>query len=90
MSSYRNIMEELVLQNVDDVMRRCGCCTCPICRTDVITYTLNRLPPKYVSTEKGALLTSIDAHVAQNAIDIVFALTRSAKLIAEHPKHVRE
>lgn len=87
MGSYRNIMEEIVLANVDNVLKNTGCCSCDACRTDVITYTLNHLPPKYVTTEKGALLTSIDACVAQNAVDIVFSINQSAMYIKKHPKH---
>ena len=85
--SYRNLMEEIVLENIDSVLEECGCCNCDICKTDVITYTLNHLPPKYVSTLKGELFSSIDMHVFQNAADIVFAMVQSAKRVKENPQH---
>lgn len=47
--NVQNLMEEIVLQNVDSVMASQGCCTCDVCRTDVIAYALNHLPPHYVS-----------------------------------------
>ncbi len=85
--TYRNLMEDVVLSNIDSVLAACDCCTCDECKTDVITYTLNHLPPKYVSTVKGELLSSIDFYIAQNAADIVFAMVQSAKRIKENPKH---
>ena len=40
---YRNLMEDIVLQNVDVVMAAEGGCVCDACKSDVIAYTLNHL-----------------------------------------------
>ncbi|MBR5261940.1 MAG: late competence development ComFB family protein [Oscillospiraceae bacterium] len=85
MSAYRNIMEEIVLANLDKVISETGCCNCEMCRSDVITYTLNRLPPKYVTTRKGELFSLLEAQFFQNAADIIFAMSKSAKQIKENP-----
>ena len=46
---YHNLMEDIVLQEVDAIMRSGGGCCCDICKTDVVAYALNHLPPHYVS-----------------------------------------
>ncbi len=85
--AYRNVTEEIVLMNVDKVLSDIGCCNCESCRTDVITYALNRLPPRYVSSSKGELISEIEAHIYQNATDIIFTLTEGAVLVKANPKH---
>lgn len=85
MSTYRNIMEEIVLANLDKVISETGCCGCEMCRSDVVTYTLNRLPPKYVTTRKGELFSLLDTQLFQNAADIIFAMSKSAKQVKENP-----
>ena len=85
MSAYRNIMEEVVLANLDKVIAETNCCNCEMCRSDVVTYTLNRLPPKYVTTRKGELFSLLDTHLFQNAADIIFTMSKSAKQVRDNP-----
>ena len=35
-------------------------CGCEMCRADVIVYSLNRLPPRYVATLEGAVVTEVN------------------------------
>ena len=43
--NYHNLMEDIVLQHVDRILEADGCCCCDICKSDVIAYALNHLPP---------------------------------------------
>jgi len=47
-------------------------CGCDICQADVIVYALNRLPPRYVATLEGAVVTevSLDRQQDRAAIDV--------------------
>jgi competence protein ComFB len=47
-------------------------CGCEICRADVIVYALNRLPPRYVATLEGTVVTevSLDRQQGRAAIDV--------------------
>ena len=35
-------------------------CGCDLCRDDVLTFALNRVPPRYVSRREGAVVTEAD------------------------------
>lgn len=56
--NYHNLMEDIVLQHVDRILEADGCYCCDICKSDVITYALNHLPPQYVVTDTR----EIDGH----------------------------
>ena len=46
-----NVMEELVDQRLDALLRNFECCKMLYCREDMKCLALNSLPPKYVSTK---------------------------------------
>ena len=50
MAEYKNMMENLVEDEYGRAASSLGCSTCDICRSDIIAYALNLLPPKYVVT----------------------------------------
>ena len=84
---YRNLMEDIVLQNVDTVMAAEGGCTCDACKSDVIAYALNQLPPKYVATRKGEVYSKTFILRNQHYADIMAALAKGAKVVSDHPRH---
>ena len=79
-----NVTESLVRKNADGVMRRFNCCSCDRCRCDVITETLNFLPPHYVTGDLS-LLAPYEAELPEK--DIVAALVRAVLQIRAHPNH---
>jgi len=44
-----NVMEILVEENVDELIRNMGGCTCDQCRGNVVAIALNGLAPRYIS-----------------------------------------
>ena len=46
---YHNLMEDIVLRHVDSMMAADGGCCCEACRSDVVAYALNHLPPPLCS-----------------------------------------
>ena len=46
---YRNLMEDIVVQNAITMMQARECCTCDACTSDVVAYALNHVPPRYVA-----------------------------------------
>ena len=59
---YRNLMEDIVLQNLDSVMAAGGGCTCDACKSDVVAYTLNHLTPHYVDNRQGRLMVKLQIY----------------------------
>lgn len=84
----KNAMEALVLQKLDDIIDRVGCCKCEKCRMDVAALALNHLTPKYFATLQGELFMKVDALTLQHTADVTSAITTAARLVKEHPQHV--
>ena len=85
--NYHNLMEDLVLQNVDRILAADGCCSCDTCKSDVIAYALNHLPPRYVVTDTGRMMVKLKSCESQNRTDVLAALSVAAKLVRTNPRH---
>ena len=84
---YRNLMEDVVLQYVDGMMKADGGCTCAVCRSDVIAYALNRLPPKYVVSDTGRMMVKLDSYASQFRADVTAALSDAIRQVRNNPRH---
>ena len=78
MVEYRNLMEDIVMQNLDAVISAGGGCTCDACKSDVAAYALNHLPPHYVATRQGRLLVKLKSSISEAAV-----------LVSKSPRHGR-
>ena len=58
-----------------------------ICRADIIALALNRLPPRYVCTPAGEMITKLDQATLQKKADALTALTQAAELVKASPRH---
>ena len=85
--NYHNLMEDIVLQHVDRILEADGCCCCDICKSDVIAYALNHLPPQYVVTDTGRMMVKPKNCDSQNRTDVLAALSNAVKLIRDNPRH---
>lgn len=84
---YRNIMEEIVENKMQQMQPTLGCCTCERCRSDIVAYALNQLPPKYVATAKGEVYSKVYTLSIQHDADVMAAITQGAKLVEKYPRH---
>ncbi len=74
-----NIMEEQVEERVNILYDQLNelkpdwyTCDCEQCRLDVISYVLNRIPPKYVASERGIThINAEDKHQLNADIDTI-------------------
>lgn len=89
-TEFKNLMEDIVLQNLDTVMAASGGCTCDSCKSDVAAYALNHLAPHYVATRQGRLMVKLQSYEMQSRADVVTAISEAALLIAKNPRHGRE
>ncbi len=84
---YWNVMEEFVARKLDEVIDSLGCCKCDRCRKDILSFALNRLAPKYVSTDKGKVLANVELTSGQAEIDVLAAIYEGAELVKRNPRH---
>ena len=83
----KNVMETLVLQKLDEVIDRLGCCKCQKCRMDIVSYALNRFPSKYVATYKGEVYSKLDTLSLQYETDLLSTLYQAAQVVTKYPRH---
>lgn len=87
---YHNLMEDVVLRYADESIATGGGCPCALCKADVVAYTLNHLPPRYVCTEAGRLMVEVSSYDLQFRADVLAALGEAVKLVRNHPRHQQE
>lgn len=88
MSQLHNYMEDMVLETYEDLLSQgqkfCGC---DKCRMDVLALVLNKLPPKYIVTQKGAAYTKIQSLNMQFKTDVLKEMVKAFSLVAKQPRH---
>jgi competence protein ComFB len=84
-----NSMEKACEQIIRDMTKHMdGVCTCDVCFENMMCIALNKLPPKYVSSQKGEIFTKIDQQmIAQNKMDIEVAVITAIDFVKEHLRH---
>jgi competence protein ComFB len=84
----RNYMEDMVSDKLEELLaEKDDICKCQKCKLDMMVWALNRLPPKYVITEKGRLYTKLTEQEIQFRADIVKELTRAIQRVIKNPNH---
>ncbi|MBI4845945.1 MAG: late competence development ComFB family protein [Candidatus Omnitrophica bacterium] len=87
MKAY-NIMEDIVKKYLNDMFAmRFDVCKCDICKEDIVAYVLSRVPPKYVTSDSGAMRTLIDQTKVEQSSVILKELVKAMELVAEKPRH---
>ncbi len=83
-----NVMEKFVDDKINEILPTYDCCKCEKCLDDIRAMALNKLPPKYVSTDKGKLFSKLNSlKEKQNVVDIHVAVTSAIEFVAANPRH---
>lgn len=90
----QNIMEDYVTDKVNAMYDELPdnsfvTCKCTHCRSDVVCYVLNRIPPKYVVSSKGGTFVSLSID-SQTKIDVDALIIDGMKLVNTSKHHYRE
>ena len=85
--NYHYLMVDIVLQHVDRILEADGCSCCDICKSDVIAYALNHLPPQYVVTDTGRMMVKLKNCDSQTRTVGLAARRNAVKLIRDNPRH---
>jgi competence protein ComFB len=82
-----NQTEEKVLQRIEGLLKeRDDICACQDCVLDLVTYTLNRVTPRYRVSLLGALRENKRAD-RKLEVEIDVALQSGLERIRRHPHH---
>ena len=91
MEELKNIMEDLVLDSLEKIMEpRKDICRCEQCRVDIIAYALNRLPPKYVTTDVGSIYTVIEQNKNEFHQEVEKKIEEAIDAVNRNPRHQLE
>lgn len=85
---FHNIMEDIVVAKARDVVSRMDICQCDKCFADICALTLNKLDPKYVTTENGGLMAKLPEMDPRKELALTVLLSQSAKMVQERPSHL--
>jgi competence protein ComFB len=81
-------MEDVVHDELELLLaERHDICKCNKCQLDMMVWALNRLPPKYVITDRGRLYTKLKEQEVQFKADVVQSLTKAIEFVKKNPKH---
>jgi competence protein ComFB len=61
-------------------------CGCDMCRDDALVFTLNRIPPRYVSSLTGSVVTELNLDKEQNRAAIDVAMMDALRRISLAPR----
>ena len=82
-----NLTEEHVQSSYDSLVSRFpDFCGCDVCRADVLVYTLNRVPARYVSSQQGSVITEVSLEKDQSRAAIDVAMMDGLRRISLSPR----
>jgi competence protein ComFB len=61
-------------------------CGCDLCREDVLTFALNRIPPRYVSRREGSVVTEINLEKEQSRAAIEVVVMEALRKVSVAPR----
>lgn len=83
-----NYMEEVVKDTLEKLLsKKQDICKCQKCKLDMMAHALNRLPPKYVVSDKGIVFTKLQEVEIQFRADVTKELTRAIEHVSKNPQH---
>ena len=82
-----NLVEEHVRASYESMRSRVPeFCGCEVCREDALVFTLNRVPPRYVASRTGSVLTEVSLEKDQSRAAIDVAMMDGLRKISLAPR----
>ncbi|MTI79611.1 MAG: competence protein ComFB [Firmicutes bacterium] len=86
-----NYTETAVLQLLNDVIKNHQkeneMCTCERCRQDIMAIALNNLPPSYIVTDTGEIITQVSFNQFGGRAQVITQIMKAAEIVASNPRH---
>ena len=83
----RNLVEDHVTQSYQALRGHFPeFCGCDICRDDVLVFTLNRIPARYVASRQGTVLTEVTLEKEQSRAAIDVAMMEALRKVTLAPR----
>ncbi len=85
-----NHTEDLVLEQLESLLNKekfSHVCQCEQCLLDMASYTLNRIPAKYIASHSGGIHAKLDEFEQQYIVDITSTIIQAIKIVSKNPRH---
>ena len=83
----KNLVEEHVIAAYDNLRPHFPAfCGCDLCREDVLTFALNRIPPRYVARREGSIVTEVNLEKEQSRAAIEVVVMEALRKISVAPR----
>ena len=83
----RNLVEDHVTAAYDTLRPHFPAfCGCERCRDDVLTFALNRVPPRYVARREGSVVTEVNLEKEQSRAAIEVIVMEALRKISVAPR----
>ena len=85
-----NIMEIWVERCLTDVVNDIEMCKCEKCLKDIYALSLNKLPPRYIISDKGIEENEADLDFCKVKPEIIQCIRKCADIVRKNPKHDKD
>jgi len=82
-----NVTEELVRNRVREIMKSYDVCQCNKCFSDICAIVLNKMTPRYVTTEKGSLMSLLATTDIEVQTELTVNILQALMRVKTDPKH---
>lgn len=83
----KNLVEEHVIAAYETLRSHFPAfCGCDLCREDVLTFALNRIPPRYVASREGSVVTEVALEKGQSRAAIEVVVMEALRKISVAPR----
>ncbi len=84
----KNYMEDIAKRNLEEQLSgRNDVCKCERCKLDMLAFSLNNLPCKYVVSDKGHVFTKLKEMEFQFMADVTREVFKAIEFIKNNKRH---
>jgi len=83
-----NHTEDIVLEMIKELLNNDKydeICKCEQCLIEMVTYSLNRIPAKYISSHAGSVYTKLEELEQQYQVNVVKIITKAINTVMNNP-----
>ena len=71
----------------NDLAPQLGVCTCELCTKDILSFALNQLSAKYVTSDEGLEYAKAKCYDPQFESKVLAALNKAIETVGKNPRH---
>ncbi len=87
-AKFENYIEKIVRDKLGELFEKDdSLCRCDNCLQDILTLTLNKLPPMYVSSNIGHIMTMFNLSHDQLTAQVMVEILKAVELVKKNPRH---